>query len=209
MSRWYSMGSTSLRASRGKSSISVLTPSCAVCKSVPASGSISAQGRATVHNPEWIVPKKVRIVSASDNWTNRKPNLTGQVEGKTVRFFADWPSDSADGVVEMHVPPATKIPTKTEQQKILITPKRHRFEMELADGKTVSVRCEHSRGAPENPLTRAEIEEKFRQYAKGVLPAPRIDEAIAAINGLENLKSVRGLMDILRTGKEQRALKSA
>jgi len=82
-------------------------------------------------------------------------------------------------------------------------------EAELADGKTVSVRCEHSRGAPENPLTRAEIEEKFRQYAKGVLPAARIEEAIAAINGLENLKSVRGLMDILRTGKEQRALKSA
>jgi len=82
-------------------------------------------------------------------------------------------------------------------------------EAELADGKTVSVRCEHSRGAPENPLTRAEIEEKFRQYAKGVLPAARIEEAIAAINGLENLKSVRSLMDILRTGKEQRALKSA
>ena len=82
-------------------------------------------------------------------------------------------------------------------------------EAELADGKTVSVRCEHSRGAPENPLTRAEIEEKFRQYAKGVLPAARIEEAIAAINGLENFKSVRSLMDILRTGKEQRALKSA
>jgi len=82
-------------------------------------------------------------------------------------------------------------------------------EAELADGKTVSVRCEHSRGAPENPLTRAEIEEKFHQYAKGVLPAARIEEAIASINGLENLKSVRGLMDILRTGKEQRALKSA
>ena len=82
-------------------------------------------------------------------------------------------------------------------------------EAELAGGKTVSVRCEHSRGAPENPLTRSEIEDKFRQYAKGVLPATRIEEAIAAINGLENLKSVRGLMDILRTGKEQRALKSA
>ena len=82
-------------------------------------------------------------------------------------------------------------------------------EAELADGKTVSVRCEHSKGAPENPLSRAEIEEKFRQYAKGVLPAARIEEAIAAITGLENLKSVCGLMDILRTGKEQRALRSA
>jgi len=82
-------------------------------------------------------------------------------------------------------------------------------EAELADGKTVSSRCEHSKGSPENPLSRAEIEEKFRTYGKGVLPAARIEEAIAAINGLENLKSVRGLMDILRTGKEQRALKTA
>ena len=54
-------------------------------------------------------------------------------------------------------------------------------EADLADGKTVSVRCEHSKGSPENPLSRAEIENKFRFYGKGVLPAARIEEAIAAI----------------------------
>ena len=82
-------------------------------------------------------------------------------------------------------------------------------EADLADGRTVSVRCEHSKGSPENPLARAEIEEKFRAYGTGVLPAARIEEAIAAITKLENLKSVRGLMDTLRTGNDQRALKSA
>jgi len=71
------------------------------------------------------------------------------------------------------------------------------------------VRCEHSRGSPENPLSRAEIEEKFRFYGKGVLPGARLEEAIAAITKLENLKSVRSLMDILRTGKQPRALKTA
>lgn len=76
-------------------------------------------------------------------------------------------------------------------------------EADLADGKTVAVRCEHSKGSPENPLSRAEIEEKFRFYGKGVLPPARIDEAIAAITKLESLKSVRSLMDILRAGGEQ------
>jgi 2-methylcitrate dehydratase PrpD len=78
------------------------------------------------------------------------------------------------------------------------------IEADLADGRTVSVRCDHSKGSPENPLTRAEIEAKFRHYGKGVLPDARIEEAIAAITKLENLKSTRILMDLLRTGGEQR-----
>jgi 2-methylcitrate dehydratase PrpD len=82
-------------------------------------------------------------------------------------------------------------------------------EAELADGKTVSVRCDHSKGSPENPLSRAEIEAKFRAYGKAVLPPARVEKAIAAITGLEKLKSVRELMEILRSGKEQRARKSA
>jgi len=76
-------------------------------------------------------------------------------------------------------------------------------EADLADGRTVSVRCEHSKGSPENPLTRAEIEDKFRHYGKGVLAPARIEEAIAAITKLESLKSVRTLMDLLRTGEAQ------
>jgi 2-methylcitrate dehydratase PrpD len=76
-------------------------------------------------------------------------------------------------------------------------------EADLADGRTVSVRCDYSKGSPENPLSRAEIEEKFRHYGKGVLAPARIEEAIAAITKLEGLKSVRGLMDLLRAGGEQ------
>src|SRR5690242_19354085 len=82
-------------------------------------------------------------------------------------------------------------------------------EADLADGRTVSVRCDHSKGSPENPLTRAEIEEKFRAYGQEVLPPARVEESIAAITALDKLKSTRGLMNILRTGTEQRALKSA
>ncbi len=77
-------------------------------------------------------------------------------------------------------------------------------EADLSDGRTVTERCEHSRGSPENPLSRAEIEEKFRFYGKGVLPAARIEEAISAITKLEGLKSVRSLMDLLRPDAGER-----
>ena len=59
-------------------------------------------------------------------------------------------------------------------------------------------RCEHPRGSPKNPLSRAQIETKFRTYAKGVLSDAHIEEAIAAVNRLEDLASARELMDLLR-----------
>ena len=77
------------------------------------------------------------------------------------------------------------------------------------DGRTLAARCEHPRGSAENPLTRAQIESKFRTYADGVLTASAIDATIEAIDNLENLGSVRQLMDLLhaapRRGRAERA----
>jgi 2-methylcitrate dehydratase PrpD len=69
---------------------------------------------------------------------------------------------------------------------------------ELADGRRVEVRCDTPRGAPENRLTRAQIEAKFRTYAKARMSAARIEEVIAMVAKLEDLGSVRKLMDLLR-----------
>lgn len=69
---------------------------------------------------------------------------------------------------------------------------------ETAGGKTLSVRCEHPRGSAENPLTRAQVEDKFRTYARARISETRIEEIIAAVAQLEELKSVRRLMDLLR-----------
>ena len=82
-------------------------------------------------------------------------------------------------------------------------------EAHTVDGRTVNVRCDHPRGSPENPLSRAQIEDKLRVYAKGLLPGSIIDEVIGAIARLEDLKSVRRLMDLLRAGDEMRARRSA
>ncbi len=82
-------------------------------------------------------------------------------------------------------------------------------EAETVDGRMVSIRCDHPRGSPENPLTRAQIEEKFRTYAGALLPTPAVEEAVGAIARLEELKSVRRLMDLLRAGDVTRARRSA
>jgi 2-methylcitrate dehydratase PrpD len=71
-------------------------------------------------------------------------------------------------------------------------------EIEMADGSKLSARCEHPRGSYENPLTRAQIESKFRTYAKGVLSNAHIDGVVDAVSRLEEFGSVRVLMDMLR-----------
>jgi 2-methylcitrate dehydratase PrpD len=79
-------------------------------------------------------------------------------------------------------------------------------EIETADGKTLSSRCDHPRGSPENPLSRAQIESKFRTYARGRLSDGQVEDVIAAVVRLEDLSSVRTLMDALReTPRRERA----
>jgi 2-methylcitrate dehydratase PrpD len=82
-------------------------------------------------------------------------------------------------------------------------------EIELTDGKKLTARCEHPRGSAENPLSRGEIESKFRTYAGGVLSPSAITGTIDAVNDLENLTSVRKLMDLLRTAPQRATLAAA
>src|SRR5690349_10456244 len=78
-------------------------------------------------------------------------------------------------------------------------------EIEMADGKVLSARCEHPRGSAENPLTWAQIEGKLRTYADGVLAPAHVDEVVRMVSGLEELGSVRKLMDALRASPRKAA----
>jgi 2-methylcitrate dehydratase PrpD len=71
-------------------------------------------------------------------------------------------------------------------------------EAETTAGRVIKVRCDTPRGSPENPLTRAQIEAKFRTYAKGRLRDAAVEEVIAAVSKLEELPSAARLMDLLR-----------
>jgi 2-methylcitrate dehydratase PrpD len=74
-------------------------------------------------------------------------------------------------------------------------------EAHMKDGAVLSADCKASKGTPENPLTRAEIEDKFRRAARGRLERAQTDLVLETISHLEELKSVRSMMDALRTNE--------
>ena len=71
-------------------------------------------------------------------------------------------------------------------------------DIETISGELFSARCDQPLGAPENRLSRAQIEDKFRTYARGRLSQSHTDNVIDAVARLEQLASVRPLMDMLR-----------
>ena len=82
-------------------------------------------------------------------------------------------------------------------------------EAETVDGSTIAVRCDHPRGSAENPLSRAQVENKFRTYARTRLADSHVEEVIATVSNLEELGSTRRLMDMLRAGDARRLRASA
>jgi 2-methylcitrate dehydratase PrpD len=57
-------------------------------------------------------------------------------------------------------------------------------EVTLADGRVLREKQDRPRGGPDAPLTRAEIETKFRGNAALALPAGQVERVIAAVDGL-------------------------
>jgi 2-methylcitrate dehydratase PrpD len=73
-----------------------------------------------------------------------------------------------------------------------------KVDVDTADGATFSARCEHPLGSYENPLSRSQIERKFRTYAEGVLPDTHVADVLGAVERLEDFSSVAELVDLLR-----------
>ena len=65
------------------------------------------------------------------------------------------------------------------------------------DGRSFSKQLDYPKGDPRNPLSDAEIEEKFRALAEGVLSKKAQDKLIAAVWNLEKCASVSKLMALL------------
>ena len=82
-------------------------------------------------------------------------------------------------------------------------------EIELIGGTKLSSRSDHPRGSFENLLSRAQIEDKFRTYAKARLPAARLEQVIEAVNRLEDFASVKKLMDLLQVPRQAKGERAA
>jgi 2-methylcitrate dehydratase PrpD len=74
------------------------------------------------------------------------------------------------------------------------------MEVVMKDGKILHRHVEFPRGTAENPLTREDLLEKFRDcvsYGRGTLSQSQVDELISMVFGLEEVKDIRGLIPLI------------
>jgi 2-methylcitrate dehydratase len=85
-----------------------------------------------------------------------------------------------------------------EIEKVFPALQRVIVNITTKDGQTFSKQLDFPKGDPRNPLSDAEIEEKFRALAEGVLTKKAQDKLIAAIWDLENAGSATKLMRLMK-----------
>jgi 2-methylcitrate dehydratase PrpD len=75
------------------------------------------------------------------------------------------------------------------------------IDIELADGRHVGGRADFGKGSPANPMSDAEVADKFRECAAwGGLPPANADKIIDLVFRLERLPRTRDLTRLLAVG---------
>ena len=107
------------------------------------------------------------------------------------RYFRD--KDLLDLVARVKCTPSEEADRREAEMSLC------ELELVLRSGERKPVRAEYHRGHWRNPMSDAEIEEKFRSLAAGVLPETRVDALITRLWKLEELRDVATLVELVRT----------
>lgn len=70
-------------------------------------------------------------------------------------------------------------------------------EITTTDGRRLGREVLHARGDPRNPLTEAEVEEKFHTLADRVLAPATVDRVVELVRGLDRQESIRPLLALV------------
>jgi 2-methylcitrate dehydratase PrpD len=73
-----------------------------------------------------------------------------------------------------------------------------RITVRLKDGRRLAALIIHFRGAPKNPLSHAELEDKGRRLTKALLAPKKFDRLVETVSGLEKLKKISTLSALLQ-----------
>jgi 2-methylcitrate dehydratase PrpD len=120
-----------------------------------------------------LLDGRVDLDSFSDEYCN-SPRMRASLDKVQVTPHPEWPNDTAS------------------RRKAPVT-------ITMKDGRKLTNLVEKVRGSPGNPMTRDELLAKYRGCASRVLDGERMERSIAALENLENVATVRALMDILTT----------
>src|SRR5271167_380462 len=94
-----------------------------------------------------------------------------------------------------------------EIEKVFPALQRVIVNITTSDGRKLSKQLDYPKGDPRNPLSDAEIEEKFRALAEGVLSKKAQDKLISAIWNLEKCASVSKLIALMKADVKKKKKK--
>jgi 2-methylcitrate dehydratase len=100
----------------------------------------------------------------------------------TIRAQLDKVEVVADPEIEALFP---------DLQRVIVT-------IRTTDGREFTKQIDYPKGDPRNPLTDAEIEEKFEALAAPIMPAEAMDDLKDAVWNLEKVASITELMQLTR-----------
>jgi len=93
-----------------------------------------------------------------------------------------------------------------EIEKVFPALQRVIVNITTTEGRTFSKQLDYPKGDPRNPLSDAEIEEKFSALAEGVLSKSAQKKLVDAIWNLEKIGSVSKLMAMMKADVKRRAM---
>jgi 2-methylcitrate dehydratase len=96
-----------------------------------------------------------------------------------------------------------------EIEKVFPALQRVIVNIATTDGRSFSKQLDYPKGDPRNPLSDAEIEEKFRALAEGVLSEKAQKKLIGTIWGLEKCASVTRLMAMMKADAKKKLVHRA
>jgi len=70
----------------------------------------------------------------------------------------------------------------------------NRVTVKLDDGKTLALQVDDPKGHPKNPMTEAEIEQKFRLLTKGILKESQVEKILKFVRTVEKQSDVSPLL---------------
>ncbi len=70
--------------------------------------------------------------------------------------------------------------------------------LNLADGTVLSERVDHATGSPDNPVTDAQLDEKFLVLAGSVLPKARARRLLDTLWALEQVEDMAAVVALCR-----------
>ena len=78
------------------------------------------------------------------------------------------------------------------------------IEIETLDGRRIREIVPYSKGLPENPMSAAEVKEKFRALVDPILPPGRPQQIIDAVDNIEAIRNIDDLVCLLVVPPAQR-----